>query len=490
MEGRKDIKKQEGEEADSPFVELGISGLNRQSGYVYEEFLKELQGRRGVQIFKEMRDNDSTVGAVLFAIEMLIRQVDWRIEAASEDARDVEVAEFVESCMHDMSMTWEETISEILTMLPFGWAWHEQIFKRRQGPQASDPRFKSKFNDGRIGWRKLPLRAQETLYEWEFDEEGEIIAMLQQAPPDYKIRRIPTAKSLLFRTKVRKGNPEGVSILRNAYRDWYFKKHIENIEGIGVERDLAGLPCALVPPELLKPNASQEAKAALQSIENLIKNVRRDEQEGVIFPKAMDANGRDLYEFKLLSTGGTRQFDTDKLIQRKDRGIAGSVLADFIFLGHENVGSFALSSDKTNLFAKALGAWMDMICSVFNNTAIPTLIGMNSFNVTETPKLKHGDIETVDLEGVGNFLSKLATSGAPVFPNVELENFLYRQAGLPEVDETARAEDMAGFADEQRQAMNSLLQRFQDGELTQDEAMAELTGTMGMAEDRARALLQ
>jgi hypothetical protein len=42
---------------------------------VYEEWLKDLQGIKGVKIYKEMRDNDPICGAIMFAIEMLIRQV-------------------------------------------------------------------------------------------------------------------------------------------------------------------------------------------------------------------------------------------------------------------------------------------------------------------------------------------------------------------------------------------------------------------------------
>lgn len=475
-----EIRKQE-----QAFMELGLSGLNRQSGNVYEEFLKELQGTRGVQVFKEMRDNDSTVGAVLFATEMLMRQVEWRVESASDEEEDILAAEFLESCLHDMDMTWEETISEILSMLPFGWAYHEIIYKKRQGNQGST-KLNSKYNDNRIGWRKLPLRAQETLYEWKFDDkDGSLLGMYQQPPPDYQIRFIPIEKALLFRTKVRKGNPEGVSILRNAYRDFYFKKHIENIEGIGIERDLAGLPVALVPPEILKANASPEARATLNSIETLIKNIRRDEQEGVIFPKAMDENGRDLYELKLLSTGGTRQFDTDKIIARKDRGIAGSVLADFVLLGHEAVGSFALSSSKTHMFSNAIGAWMDLIASVFNNVAIPRLFALNTFNVTELPKLKHGDIESMNLEELGNFVQRLSASGARIFPNAEIENFLLRQAGLPEVDFEAQDELLLQSVENERSLVKSLKDAVQAQKMSGEVAAEILAKASGMSEEAA-----
>jgi hypothetical protein len=479
-----ELKKQE-----QAFMELGLSGLNRQSGNVYEEFLKELQGTRGVQVFKEMRDNDSTVGAVLFAVEMLMRQVEWRVEAASNEDEDIAAAEFLESCLHDMDMTWEETISEILSMLPFGWAYHEIIYKKREGNQGKT-KLNSRYQDGRIGWRKLPLRAQETLYEWKFDDkDGSLLGMYQQPPPDYRIRFIPIEKALLFRTKVRKGNPEGVSILRNAYRDFYFKKHIENIEGIGIERDLAGLPVALVPPEILKANASMEARATLNSIETLIKNIRRDEQEGVIFPKAMDENGRDLYELKLLSTGGTRQFDTDKIIARKDRGIAGSVLADFVLLGHEGVGSFALSSSKTTMFANAIGAWMDLIASVFNNVAIPRLFALNSFNIETLPQLKHGDIETMNLDELGNFVQRLTASGARIFPNAEIENFLLRQAGMPEIDFEAQDQDFLKSVQAQRAIIDSLKSAIKEEKTSIEVASEILSKASGMSVEAANKAL-
>ena len=60
--------------AGNAFIELGRSGLARWGGWIYEEFLRELRGRKGVEIYKEMLDNDDIIGAILFAIEMLMRQ--------------------------------------------------------------------------------------------------------------------------------------------------------------------------------------------------------------------------------------------------------------------------------------------------------------------------------------------------------------------------------------------------------------------------------
>src|SRR5438309_1861333 len=67
----------------SPYQELGVSGLKRWSGYVEEEFLPALRGRKAIQIYKEMSENDAMVGALLFSIDMLIRAVDWHVQPAS-----------------------------------------------------------------------------------------------------------------------------------------------------------------------------------------------------------------------------------------------------------------------------------------------------------------------------------------------------------------------------------------------------------------------
>lgn len=410
--------------------QIGSTGLEHYDGRIYEEFLPTLRGMKSVKIYQEMQHNDPIVGAILFAVEMLIRQVEFRVQPASDNSADVEMAEFVESCMDDMDMTWQETISEIISMLVYGWSYHEIVYKVRKGNNKDVDKM-SRFDDGKIGWGKLPIRSQDTLYKWAFDDNGGIVGMWQQAPPRWELVFIPMEKALLFRTSSVKNNPEGRSVLRNAYRPWYFKKRIEEIEGIGIERDLAGLPVAFVPPDIMADDASPQEKAVFNSVKDIVRNVRRDEQEGVVFPAIYDDNGNKLYDFQLMSTGGSRQFDTDAIINRYDQRIAMTILADFILLGHEGVGSFALSSTKTHLFSVALGAWLNSIVSVFNRFAIPRLFKLNGFKVENLPKLVCGDIESIPLTELGEYISKLSGAGVDLFPDDELKKYLLKIANLP-----------------------------------------------------------
>lgn len=409
------------------FKEFGRIGQLRSAGHFYEEFLPELQGTRGIEVYKEMSENDDIVGSILFAIEMLIRGCEWDVQPASDTAEDINAAHFVKECMYDMSDTWIDTISEILSMLTYGWSAHEIVYKRRCG-RRRDPRLKSKYNDGLIGWQKLPIRAQETLHAWVYQEgTDDLIAMQQSPPPDYGIIEIPVEKLLLFRTKKRKGNPEGRSILRNAYRSWYFKKRIQEIEGIGVERDLAGFPVLKAPPNLdIWDSEDPMARKYLSDATKLVSEIRRDAQEGAVLP--------DGWELTLLSTGGQRQFDTNQIIERYDSRIAMTVLADFVLLGHQNVGTYSLGADKSQLFSVAIGAYLDIIQEVFNGKAIPNLIDINGdafAGITDYPQLIHSEIENRDIQSLADYIQKLAGVGL-MTPSDELEQYLRNAAKLPE----------------------------------------------------------
>jgi len=418
------------------FGETGVTGLRRSGGYVQEEFLPQLQGYRAIQVFREMRDNDPVVGAILYAIDKLVRQTPWRVQPASTKLEDQKAAKFLESCLHDMSTSWEDTVSEILSMLAFGWSFHEIVYKRREGDNRDSAK-KSKYSDGAIGWRKLPIRSQETRQEWEFDETGGIQGMWQSAPPDYTLTLIPIEKGLLFRTTTSKNNPEGRSVLRNAYRPWFFKKRIEEIEAIGIERDLAGFPVMYVDADIMRDDAPGWKQTIFNDYKDAVVNIRRDQQEGLILPSIYDETGNAMYRLELLSAGGSRQFDTNQVITRYDQRIATTVLADFILLGQNGHGSYALSSDKTNLFAVSIRTWLEIIKNVMNQHAIPRLFAVNNFKQEKLPELAYGDIETPPLTEIGTFIQQLAGAGAPLFPDDSLENHLRKMAHLPERREAA-----------------------------------------------------
>lgn len=420
--------------------EFGSTGLKRSGGTVYEEFLTNLRGIKGARVYREMSDNDPTIGSIIYAIEKVILRLDWRVEAFSDKSadgetspKDQETAEFVNECLNDMSDSWDATLTQILSMLIYGYAFHEIVYKVRGG-DSKDPQRRSKFSDNKIGWRKFAIRGQETLWQWMFDEEGGIQGLIQSDPSaSINIKAIPIEKGLLFRVKNDKNNPEGRSLLRNAYRSWYFKHRIEEIEAVGIERDLAGLPIAYIPPEYLSSTASADQISFRNSIEQIVQNVKRNEQEGIVMPLMYDESGHKMFDLSLLSTGGSRQFDTDKIINRYDQRIAMSVLSDFILLGHDRVGSYSLGTAKMDLWSMAVDAIANSIAEVINQFAIPRLLKLNGMDTARAPYLTYGEVSHIDLTEIADYVSKLANSGL-LMSDPNLEDYLRELGGLPPAD--------------------------------------------------------
>lgn len=455
-------------------AELGVTGLRQYGGYIQEEFLRQLQGDKALQLYSEMLNNSPVVGGVLFLIDMHMRRVPWKVQPGGEDATSLETAAFVESCMHDMSMGWEDTLSEILSLVPFGWSYHETVYKYRQGGDPLRPGTFSRYTDGMIGWRKLPIRAQVTRWKWQIATDGGIEGMWQ-LPPNGQAKPIfiPIQKALLFRRGIHKNNPEGKSALRTAYRPYHFLSRIEEIEGIGIERDLAGLPVAKIPAEIIKANGED-----YQAWQKAIRNVRRNEQDSLIVPSNVDPETKlPYYSVELLSTGSRRQFDLNQTIERYEKRIALSMLADFLFLGQSGVGSHAQTQTRASIFATALDALLDQVCDVFNRHAIPRLLSLNGLSMDNPPYMEHEPTETPDMQVVADAIAKVTAAGMPLFPDPKVENVVRHYLSLPEMneDEIAERESL-----DQEQAL--LDQQMQQAALEGQVAAANQTATDAKAQ--------
>lgn len=422
------------------FQVLGKTGLKQYGGYVYEEFLNELKGDKAKRVYREMADNDSIVGAAIYAIQTLVRSVDWRIDPAEDSDEARAAAEFVEECLfEDMDRTWTDTLGEILSFLIYGFSVHEITYKLRQGPHNDDKTRRSKFSDNRIGWKGFPIRSQETIDEWDLSDEGEIEGCYQMSPPNYVTTYLPADKFLLFRTTIHKNNPEGRSILRNAYKSYYYKSKIQTYEAIGVSRDLAGLPVMQLPIQMLSGDASSEQKATLAKFKDFISRVGRDEYEGICIPSETNPDGTPSgFRLQLLNSGGRRPIDVNEIIQRYEKRIAATMMADFILVGMDSHGSFALSSNKTALFAQALATYLDIVASIMNNEAIPRLLTLNGVPEKYFPTLHYEDVEAPELSEFASALSSLVGAGL-VTPDDNLEEYVRDYADLPKIElDTAR----------------------------------------------------
>lgn len=438
--------------AGMSFRDYGSYGLRQYGGWVREEYLPQLVGRVGAGVYREMLDGSAVIGAMIFAITQSMRKVNWRVQAPSDKAETKAEAEFAESLMGDMSHTWEDFVAEALSMLGYGYAPCEIVYKRRlgrrpdsrPGPRPKQERASSNFDDGRIGWRRLPLRGQDTIIKWFFDENGQVKGLTQQ-PWIGQLIDIPVEKLLLFRPIAHKNNPEGRSVLRNAYRSWFFTKRLEEQEAILIER-LNGFPVMYVPSKLMDeaqgtgPQAAV-AQNALAQYKKIVTNVRVDEQMGAVLPSDVYV-GNDgkptsvrMYEFQLVTPqhAGRSTADTDKTIARHKIDMLITLLCDFIMLGHEVRGTNNLAVTKVDMFYAAIEGWLNAIAAVLNRYGLPRLWQMNRLDPDLMPEFVPDMSQRLDLDSLGAYVANLSSAGMPLFPDEELQSFLRDAGGLPEI---------------------------------------------------------
>lgn len=422
------------------FGEIGHTGLKYNSGYVYEEFLPKLCWPRAAEIYLEMSSNDPVITAILLCARQLVRNVSWSVVDASDSPQDKEAGDFLRSCMEDLNTPWTSVIDDILSFFEYGWSYNEIVYKKRQGNNTQE--HSSKYTDNRIGWHKIVGRSQRTLESWVLDSNGTILGMNQYT--DRGIAFIPIEKALLFRTTTARNNPEGKSLLRGAYRPWYFKKHIEEVEGIGIERDLAGLPILYAPDgvDIWSKDNPKALELRTESL-NLVTSIRKDRNMGVVLPHG--------WQLQLLSSSSSRQFDTNAIINRYDQRIAITMLADIVMLGADKVGSFALANVKQSMLGACLDALMSNVVDIFNNVAIPRLFNLNTFNITAYPKMKITTVVAPDMDKIANYINKMAGAKMPLFPDIDLENYLRSLVNFPEVTSDMelreRQEKVAGLSE-------------------------------------------
>ena len=443
------------------FSDYGSYGLRQYSGWIKEEFLRELQGREGARTFREMMDNSSIIGAMIFTIQQAMRKVTWRCEPATDNSAEADnYAAFADSLRGDMSHTWDDFVVEMLSMLPYGYSLHEIVYKRRLGPEPIAPKSEeerpvnepddlpiSQFSDGLIGWRRLPIRGQETILKWFLDDNGQITGVTQQ-PWIGTLIDIPIEKLLLFRPISHKNNPEGRSVLRNAYRDYYFVKRLEELEAILFER-MGGFPILYLPSDLIEKAASTNttdpdvaaAQRAFTLYKNAVGRVRVDEQMGLLLPSDpyRDEDGKmtnvRMYEFQLVTPQHGRQtVDPDKTIERHSVQMLMTLLADFIKLGHEVRGTNNLAMTRVDMFYSAIEGWLNAAADVLNRFALPRLWKMNGFDYKLLPKFIPDMPQRLDLDSLGAFIANIAKAGMPLFPNEDLEEYVRDAAGFPELE--------------------------------------------------------
>ena len=420
-------------------VELGQGGSNTKDGTIRaDEFLPDLKGKRAIRKYREMRDNDSTIGAIMYATEQVLRDVDYYVEPANDTDEAKKEADFVKSILEDMEHSLDDHISEALSHLTFGFSIFEVVYKRRRGPDFRAGKKYSKYTDGRIGVRKLASRAQWTIERFDVDKTtGDVLGVRQEQNYGIKSILIPANKVLHYKTTNTNNDPSGRSILRNAYSSYQYLKNLQSIEAIAVERELHGVPIGRIAAEYLSPDATSDQASVRAQMEKILRDLKFNEQGYALLPSDVyrDADGKPtnqrIVDIELIASNGTRNIDIHPIVQRYQHDIARSVMAEFLMLGAGQNGSYALSKSKTDLFLRSMESYINSIFDVLNKQLVEPLWHMNGLNFDLMPKICAGDVAPHDLRELGAYLRNLNGANIDLSDQEDIVNALLANAELP-----------------------------------------------------------
>lgn len=398
-----------------PRADLGDSGTRLLHGIITEEYNPQLQGIAGIKVFDEMRKNDGSVRAAMLATTLPIRRAKWFVNPSTEEQKDKDIANFVEHALFDFieDMSWDDVIRQALLMIPFGVMLFEKIYGTKE-------------HEGKtwVTIKKLAPRLPKSILMWELVDQTFGIQQIRQ---DGVLAQIPGSKLLIFVNEREGDNWWGTSMLRSAYKHWYHKTNLYQIQAIGYERQAVGVPMINM-PEGYTVSDEQKAITAAQ-------NLRSNEYGYLILPPKYTAEMMDM------KAGGTLK--PDAAIEHHNKQILQSVLAQFLELGatKSGSGSRALSQDHSDLFLKALEALANTIIAEFNKNLIPELVDMNFDNVTVYPKLDYSGIIKADMTALGTAYAQLVTAGA-LTPTDDDQQYIRAAMGLPprtqeDIDEAA-----------------------------------------------------
>lgn len=435
------------------------AAASRELGFVDTMFVGPLGGvadelfpeRSGLELRRDlwkMSVRDETFGSMMWCINATLAQVAWGHVACVDgvevldDPQAIEAAAFADSWLIDMDHTMQDHIEEAISMIIYGFAPCEIVLKQRDGVD-------SRFSDKMWGIKKLPLRDQMGVINWIY-EGNDAVAYTQMS---YRgSATIPLWKSLNYRTTSRLDRPEGRPMMLNALRAWKLKEKIQDSEAIGIERDLCGLPVFSVPEEVLETaklvdaqgSPTPEALVAMNKVQSAIKAVRdmRFNQTGGLivpsdtyFEETSDGAGAGdrtkKWDFKLVTTAGSRTIDTRTAIRDYDRAIARMMMMQFLHLGDRSSGSYALSDDQSSLAVRSLMALAMKIAGEWNKKLMPLLWAVNAKDPKYMPRMRASEISKDGIAQMGQLLQGLGRAVGLWESDIDMRMAIAKLLNLP-----------------------------------------------------------
>lgn len=428
---------------------IGYSGLRLFDGVVQTELVDDLKFPKCNETYRKMLLHPS-INAPINLHKQMAGKATYRVlepkDATQEEKRLTAIVS--DMLFKDMEHGFDDFIADAMTMLDYGFAPIEKVYRQRTTSSGS------LYNDGLIGIRKLGLRNQLSIEKFLFDADGETVIGVKQdltllSDPYNRFTNkskttvnIPRSKFMLITAGDNRQNPFGTSPLRNVYISWKYLQAIEELEASGVSKDLQGLPILSVPAEYMSAEASPEKKQAYMNFQNLVRNIQMNSQSGVVLPMIYDPETRQpMFKLELLSNSGRKVYDTEKIKEYYRAMIFIGLSADVLLQGVTSTGSHNVGMIKNSLTAQAVEAYIKRIVDVVNKDLIRSIYERNGWDASRACMLDYEGFHDLDAETYFKSIQRVSAVG--MLPKtLDVINANLRMLGIDELDSDTTQEEL------------------------------------------------
>ncbi len=338
-------------------VEVGSSGVENQSGYLYEEYLSTLTGSQRADVYDKMRRSDSNVSMVLSSMKSPIKSGEWNWQQGDKDTVEKypyaeQDMKFIEHVFSNMIWPFSKILEESTTVIEFGLA----AFEKTHKIVLDDPIFGSYIGLKNIGWR-----SPKTIERFNIDRDERLLSITQMSYGDAsRYVDIPAQFLTLLTINQEGANYEGISLLRPCYGNWFRKNEYLKFQASGIEKSAIPTPIAKVP-------AGFEGSPEQDTLERFLQGYTANGKKYIIHPEGWDIN--------LHPNTGFDPAKIDAAIDNEDKRMTKAVLANFLELGMSGGGgSHALSADLSDFFMNSLQYIARIIATAWSNVAKELII--------------------------------------------------------------------------------------------------------------------
>lgn len=428
-----------------PTKTLGAPGTAIYGGFIQSDELNpnlSSQHER-YKTYSEILANTTIVAAGTRYFLNLAAKAEWSFQPSDADT-DGKFAELTEKALtEDPATSWRRVVRRAAMYRFYGFSVQEWTAKRA--------------DDGSFTYGDIAPRAQLTIEKWDTDETGKVLGVVQRSPQTSEDLYLPRPKLMYVVDDTLSDSPDGLGLFRHLVSPAQRVARYEQLEGLGFEHDLRGIPIGRGPfTELSQMEAdgtlTSAQRAAIEApMRQFIQNHTQTANLGLLLDSITyeDKNeGRPSpnkqWDIDLLKGSATSFAENAAAIERLNREMARILGVEQLMLGSGSAGSHALSQDKTNSFFLLVDGALAEIRDSVENDLIDRLFKMNGWPEEMKPTTETEAVRFTDIEQIAATLRDMASAGAvldeadPVVDEVrDLMGVSRRPPELvPDVDET------------------------------------------------------